>query len=115
MDLTNFVIKYGYKEAIEEELNGEYPHGGRYLWVAMVSKYPNEFSGVYPSTDGARTAAFRTSEPAKQSQKLEWALANTLIFSPKLREISRDRYFYSFSTSPVEHYCRRCCSRCHLS
>ena len=54
-DRTNF-IKYGYKEAIEEGLKEEYQYGGRYLWRVMVSKYPNQFSGEYPSTDEARSS-----------------------------------------------------------
>ena len=53
-DRANF-IKYGYKEAIEEGLKEEYPYGGRKLWAVMVSKFPNQFSGEYPSTDEARS------------------------------------------------------------
>ena len=57
-DRANF-IKYGYKEAIEEGLKEEYPYGGRKLWKVMVSKYPNQFSGEYPSTDKARSIALK--------------------------------------------------------
>ena len=53
-DRANF-IKYGYKEAIEEGLKEEYDEGGRKLWKVMVSTFPNQFSGEYPSTDEARS------------------------------------------------------------
>ena len=52
---SNF-IKYGWKEAIEEGLKEKYPGGGRKLWAVMVSMYPNQFSGEYPSTDEARSS-----------------------------------------------------------
>ena len=54
-DRANF-IKYGYKEAIEEGLKEEYPGGGGELWAVMVSTFPNQFSGEYPSTDEARSS-----------------------------------------------------------
>ena len=55
---TNF-IKYGYKEAIEEGLKEKYEDGGRKLWAVMVSTFPSQFSGEYPSTDEARTVALK--------------------------------------------------------
>ena len=49
------LIKYGYKEAIEEGLKGEYHEGGGVkLWAVMVRTLPNQFFGEYPSTDEAR-------------------------------------------------------------
>ena len=57
-DRSNF-IKYGWKEAIEEGLKEEYLCGGRKLWAVMVSKFPNQFSGEYPSTDEARSIALK--------------------------------------------------------
>ena len=71
---TNF-IKYGYKEAIEEGLKEEYEFGGRKLWKVMVSEYPNQFSGEYPSNDGARTAALKNL-PTKQDLEGAWAVEN---------------------------------------
>ena len=52
-------IKYGYKEAIEEGLKEEYYMEVERLWTVMVSKYPNQFSGEYPSTDEARSIALK--------------------------------------------------------
>ena len=67
-DRANF-IKYGYKEAIEEGLKEEYYGGGRKLWRVMVSKYPNQFSGEYPSTDEARSIALKDLNPPNKIEK----------------------------------------------
>ena len=79
---VNF-IKYGYKEALEEGLKGEYPGGGRKLWVVMVYMYPNQFSGEYTSTDEALMTVLKNLK-TKQDREEEWALANASSFSPKL-------------------------------
>ena len=65
---ANF-IKYGWKEAIEEGLKEEYEDGGKKLWDVMVSKYPNQFSGEYPSTDEARRTLSRTLNPLNKIEK----------------------------------------------
>ena len=65
-------IEYGWKEAIEEGLKEKYPNGGRKLWNLMVSKYPDQFSGEYPSTDGALMAVLKHFKP-KQDLEQEWA------------------------------------------
>ena len=55
-DLRSDFIKYGWREAIEEGLKEKYPDGGRKLWAVMVSRFPTQFSGEYPSTDEARSS-----------------------------------------------------------
>ena len=67
-DRSNF-INYGWKEAIEEGLKEKYPGGGRKLWTVMVSKYPNHFSGEYPSTDEARMAVLKDFKPLNRIGK----------------------------------------------
>jgi len=77
-DRVNF-IKYGYKEAIEEGLKGEYQYGGKLLWAAMVRTFPNQFPGEYPSTDGAHSFALKDFKPTKQDREEAWAKENTPI------------------------------------
>ena len=74
-DRANF-IKYGYKEAIEEGLKEEYEYGGRKLWDVMVSMFPNQFSGEYPSTDEARSLALKNFKPTKQDREEAWIVNN---------------------------------------
>ena len=47
----------------------------------MVSKYPKQFSGEYPSTDEARAVALKDFKPTKQDREEEWAKKN----APNLR------------------------------
>ncbi len=75
------LIKHGYREALEEGLKEEYESGGRKLWTAMVSRYPKQFSGKYPSKDEARTTALKDFKPTKQDREEEWAKRNV----PNLR------------------------------
>ena len=82
-DRANF-IKYGYKEAIEEGLKEEYRDGGRDLWAVMVSKYPNQFSGEYPSTDEARALPSRTLSLPNKISKRTWAKRNAPNLQMKL-------------------------------
>jgi len=77
-------IRYGYKEAIEEGLRKGYDGGGKDLWGAVVRMLPNQFSGRYPSTDGARTAVLENFEPTKQDREEAWAARNAPSFLPKL-------------------------------
>ena len=81
---ANF-IKYGYKEALEEGLKEEYDDGGRKLWNVMVSKYPDQFSGEYPSTDEARAAALKNFKPTKQDREEQWIVSNAQNPQTKLR------------------------------
>ena len=39
------------------------------LWRVMVSKYPNQFSGEYPSTDEARAIALKDFNPLNKIEK----------------------------------------------
>ena len=80
-------IKYGYKEAIEEGLKGECLWGGRGLWAVMVSKYPKQFSGEYPNTDGARAAALKSFRPTKQDKEEEWINENVPVFLKRLETL----------------------------
>ena len=79
---SNF-INYGWREAIEEGLKEKYLCGGRKLWAVMVSRYPDQFSGEYPSTDEARSIALKDL-PTKQDREEAWAKENAPIFLPKL-------------------------------
>ena len=88
-DRANF-IKYGYKEAIEEGLKEEYRYGGRKLWAVMVSKYPNQFSGEYPSTDEARAVALKDFKPTKQDREEAWAKRNAPNLQMKLEMLVPD-------------------------
>ena len=47
----------------------------------MVSKFPDQFSGEYPSTDEARAIALKDFKPTKQDREEEWAKRN----APNLR------------------------------
>jgi hypothetical protein len=42
-----------------------------------VSKYPDQFSGAYPSTDEERNIALKGFKPTKQDREEEWAKKNT--------------------------------------
>ena len=81
---SNF-IKHGWKEAIQEGLKEEYLFGGKKLWAMMVSKYPNQFSGGYPSTDEARSIALKDL-PTKQDKEKAWAEENAPSLRVKLEE-----------------------------
>ena len=83
-DRANF-IKYGYKEALEEGLKEKYPDGGRWLWEVMMSKYPDQFSGAYPSTDEARRVALKSFKPTKQDREEAWVEDNAQNPQTKLR------------------------------
>ena len=48
--------------------------GGEDLWNVMVSTFPNQFSGEYPSTDKARAIALKNFKPTKQDLEEEWAI-----------------------------------------
>ena len=50
----------------------------------MVSKYPNQFSGEYPSTDEARSIALKNFKPTKQDREEEWAKKNAPDFQVKV-------------------------------
>ena len=78
-------IKYGWREAIQEGLKEKYPNGGRKLWAVMGDEYPDQFSGAYPSTDEARTAALMNFKPTKQDREEEWAKKNAPDFQVKVR------------------------------
>ena len=54
------------------------------LWGVMVSKFPNQFSGEYPSTDEARTVALKDL-PTKQDREDAWAVDNASNPQTKLR------------------------------
>jgi len=99
---ANF-IKYGYKEAIEEGLKGEYPYGGRYLWTMMVSKYPNQFFGEYPSTDGTRAAALKNL-PTKQDREEAWAKENAPILLKHLETLVAELPLYRDLLSIIAGY-----------
>ena len=73
------------KKPIEEGLKEEYEFGGRRLWKVMVSEYPNQFSGEYPSTDGARAAALKGFKPTKQDREEAWNVSNAQNPQTKLR------------------------------
>ena len=92
-DRANF-IKYGYKEAIEEGLKGEYYDGGRKLWKVMVSKFPNQFSGEYPNTDEARSIALKDL-PTKQDREEAWAKENAPILLQHLEKLVTELPLYS--------------------
>ena len=79
------LIKYGYKEAIEEGLKGKCSYGGRKLWAMVVSTFPNQLSGEYPSTDEARAAALKNFKPTKQDREEAWLVCNTLNPQTRLR------------------------------
>jgi len=85
-DRTN-LIKYGYKEAIEEGLKKKYEDGGKRLWAFMVRKLPNQFSGEYPSTDEARSIALKNFKPTKQDREEAWAKENVPILLAQLEQI----------------------------
>ena len=86
---SNF-IKYGWKEAIEEGLKEKYPGGGRKLWAVMVSMYPNQFSGEYPSTDEARSSRSQELQTTKQDREEAWAKENAPdLFTETQSETSR--------------------------
>ena len=87
-DRANF-IKYGYKEAIEEGLKEEYRCGGRELWRVMVSTFPNQFSGEYPSTDEARSIALKDFKPTKQDREEAWTKENAPILLKHLEALAR--------------------------
>ena len=94
--LRSDFIKYGWREAIQEGLKEKYPFGGRKLWAVMVSKYPDHFSGEYPSTDGARMAVLKHFKPTKQDREEEWALEECAdLFTETHSETSR-ALIYSF-------------------
>ena len=57
-----------------------------YLWDVMVSKYPNQFSGEYPSTDRARSIALKNFKPTKQDREEAWAKENAPSLRVKLEE-----------------------------
>ena len=90
---ANF-LKHGYREAIEEGLNGKYEGGGRDLWAAMVGKYPNQFSGEYPSTDEARSIALKDFKPTKRDREEQWILNNAQNPQAKLRMKQLAEYLY---------------------
>ena len=50
----------------------------------MVSKFPNQFSGEYPSTDEARRIALKNFKPTKQDREEEWAKKNAPILLKQL-------------------------------
>ena len=50
----------------------------------MGRRYPNQFSGAYPSTDEARTAALMNFKPTKQDREEEWAKKNAPDFQVKV-------------------------------
>ena len=79
------LIKYGYKEAIEEGLKEEYEFGGRRLWAVMVEQFPIQFSGEYPDTDEARTAVLKDFKPIKQDLEEQWTVNNAANPQAKLR------------------------------
>jgi len=85
-DRANF-IQYGYKEAIEEGLKEDYDDGCIYLWEVMVSKYPNQFSGEYPSTAEARSIALRDFKPTKQDREEAWIKENAPILLAQLETL----------------------------
>ena len=90
---ANF-IKYGYKEAIEEGLKGKYKYGGRKFWAVMMSTLSNQFSGKYPSTDGARTVALKDFKPTKQDLEEAWIVNNANNPQTKLRMRQLAEYLY---------------------
>ena len=97
---ANF-IKCGYKEAIEEGLKEEYLYGGRYLWKVMMEQFPNQFSGAYPSTDEARTAALKDFKPTKQDLEEAWAKENAPILLKQLETLVTE---LPLSQGPVTHH-----------
>ena len=46
----------------------------------MVNKYPNQFSGEYPSTDEARKIVLQNFKPTKQDREEAWAKENAPDF-----------------------------------
>ena len=64
--------------------------GGRKLWAVMVSNYPNQFSGEYPSTDEARAVALKNFKPTKQDLEEEWAKRNAPNLRMKLEMLVPD-------------------------
>ena len=53
----------------------------------MVSKYPNQFSGEYPSTDEARRVALKDFKPTKQDREEAWAKENAPILLKHLETL----------------------------
>ena len=85
---ANFT-KYGYKEAIEEGLREKYCKRGRGLWRVMVEQFPKQFSGKYPNTDEARTAALKDL-PTKQDREEAWARENAPILLKHLETLATE-------------------------
>ena len=56
----------------------------------MVSKYPSQFSGEYPSTDEAHAAALKDFKPTKQDLEEEWAKRNAPKLQMKLKMLVPD-------------------------
>ena len=75
------------KKPLKKGLKEEYYDGGRKLWGVMVNKYPNQFSGEYPSTDGARAIALKNFKPTKQDREEAWAKENAPILLKHLETL----------------------------
>ena len=84
-NVCNF-ISYGWREAIEEGLKEKYRGGGKTLWEMVVHRFPAQFSGEYPSTNGARGIALKDFKPTKQELEEAWAKESAPIFLLKLEE-----------------------------
>ena len=56
----------------------------------MVSKYPNQFSGEYPSTDEARSIALKNFKPTKQDREEAWAKENAPILLAQLETLATE-------------------------
>jgi len=101
---ANF-IKYGYKEAIEEGLKGDYVSGGRYLWKVMVEQFPTQFSGEYPSTDEERTAALKSFKLTKQDLEEAWIVNNSKNPQMRLRMGQLAEYLYELDINVPKVLC----------
>ena len=51
----------------------------------MVSTFPDQFSGEYPSTDEARSIALKNFKPTKQDREEQWPVNNAQNSRTKLR------------------------------
>ena len=67
-DRTDF-IALGWRKAIEEGMNGKFPHGREGLWRKILIKFPEQFFPKYPPSPETRAAVlarFKTKEEIEE-------------------------------------------------